>query len=77
MSLVYLTIDHGDLESAGDVDALQAIRDAVEPGWRRTVGTNDRTTYVIDRSVLDPALAIIGGVRRPWWKVTVRPEVLG
>jgi hypothetical protein len=68
---VDIKIAHGDPEEDYEVQALQRVRDAAEPWWLRTLGTNDTTAYRIRREGLEPMLALINEIKCPWWRVTV------
>jgi hypothetical protein len=67
--MIAVQIQHGDWETQQDVDAIQAVRDAADPWWHRTHGTNDTTTLYIDPAGLDPVLDEIANRRRSWWRV--------
>lgn len=69
-----LQIEHGDIETAEETAALQAISAALSA--RRhpltTIGTNDTTTFVILDAELPGDVADLVEATRavyPWWKV--------
>lgn len=62
---------HGDLESEREVSALQAVRNACDPWFRRSLGTNDTTTLVVSPAGLGKVLSAVAANRRPWWQVRV------
>jgi hypothetical protein len=73
---IQLLIVHGAIETADEASSLEAIRAAVEPGWRKTVGTNDQTVYVVTPAVLTHQLAEALAAVPSWWRMTIGFHVL-
>lgn len=77
MSLCWLVVTHGELETKEEADRLQQLRDAVGPVWFRTVGNNDRTAFCLDSGklagqpdVLDMIVKVLADAPRHWeWAV--------
>ena len=72
---VAITIIHGDVESDAEAKSLQAIRNAVEPWWIKTEGTNDTTTFHLRRAGVETLMRTVRAHHRSWWKVSMRSEV--
>ena len=62
---------HGDVESEREAAALQAVRNAANPGFRRSRGTNDTPTLVVAAAGLPAVLAAVAAHRQSWWQVRV------
>jgi len=71
--VIKVNIRHGDLDTAREVHALQAVRKAARPYYRREVGTNDTTSFELEVAGLHPVLDAVCAHRRRWWEVTVTP----
>ena len=52
-------IVHGPLEDQDTVDRIESIRAAIDPYWHRSIGEDDRVTFLVDAAATSLVVAAV------------------